>query len=128
MQVIGILQSIGELENTNGPASYVKRPFFVKYLDSKNKEQLLKFVFYEPQLNVINNFQVEEKVKIDFDFKGLISQKTGKFFEEKVAIGISPYSEPGDKKNKNITNIPLTGKIRPDFSRSYDEFPEELIY
>jgi hypothetical protein len=126
MEFIGVIHSIGELENTNGPSSYIKRPFYLKYNDPKNREQLVKFVFYEPQLNVINNFQINDRVKIDFDFKGLISQKTGKFFEEKVANSISLHEDSNNKKTNSL--IPQMGQIKPDFSRSYDEFPEELIY
>lgn len=128
MELIGVIHSIGDLENTNGPASYVKRPFYLKYNDSKNREQLVKFVFYEPQLNVINNFQINDVVKVDFDFKGLISQKTGKFFEEKIATNINLYEDINSKKSSTNNNVPQIGQIKPDFSRTYDEFPEELIY
>jgi thiamine kinase-like enzyme len=126
MEFVGIIHSIGELENVNGPSSFTKRPFYVKYNDSKNKEQLVKFVFYEPQLNVINNYQINDRVKINFDFKGLISQKNGKFFEEKIANSITLHEDTNSKKSNN--SAPEIGQIKPDFSRSYDEFPEELIY
>jgi hypothetical protein len=128
MEFIGILHRIGEIENTNGPAIYAKRPFYLKYIDSKNKEQLVKFVFYDPQLDVINNFQLNEKVKINFDFKGLDSAKTGKFFEEKIALSIISCMDLEGKNKKTASFIPSTGEVKPDFTRTYDEFPEELIY
>jgi len=126
MEFVGTIHSIGELENVNGPSSYTKRPFYVKYNDSKSKEQIVRFVFYEPQLNVINNFQINDRVKINFDFKGLISQKTGKFFEEKVANSVDLHED--NKGKKSNISLPDIGQIKPDFTRSYDEFPEELIY
>jgi len=128
MEFIGILHRIGELENISGSANFVKRPFFLKYIDSKNKEQLVKFVFYEPQLDVINNYQINEKVKINFDFRGFDSTKTGKFFEEKVATSISPYQDMADGSKKKNIQIPNTGQIKPDFTRTYEEFPDELVY
>ena len=128
MEFIGILHRIGELENTNGPAIYVKRPFYLKYIDSKNKEQLVKFVFYDPQLDVVNNFQISEKVKINFDFRGFDSSKTGKFFEEKIATSIVSYVDGETKSKKTISFIPNTGEVKPDFTRTYEEFPEELVY
>lgn len=128
MEFIGILHRIGELENINGPAIYVKRPFYLKYIDSKNKEQLVKFVFYDPQLDVVNNFQLSEKVKINFDFRGFDSSKTGKFFEEKIATSIVSYVDGETKNKKTISFIPNTGEVKPDFTRTYEEFPEELVY
>jgi len=128
MEFIGILHRIGEIENTNVPAIYTKRPFYLKCIDSKNKEQLVKFVFYDPQLNLVNNFQLNEKVKITFDFRGLDSQKTGKFFEEKVALTITSYMDLENNNKKTTSFIPNTGENKPDFTRTYDEFPEELVY
>lgn len=127
MEFVGIIHSIGVIENNNGPSYFAKRPFILRYNDSKNKEQLVKFVFNDPQLNVIDNFQIDDTVKINFDFKGLISQKTGKFFEEKIATSICLF-EKIEKNNNAKVNLPNIGQPKPDFTRSYEEFPEELIY
>lgn len=128
MEFIGILHRIGDIENLSGSSNFAKRPFFLKYIDSKNKEQLVKFVFYEPQLDIINNFQISEKVKIEFDFRGFDSPKTGKYFEEKVATSIKQFDDPDNKNKPNKTKLPETGQIRPDFTRSYEEFPDQLVY
>lgn len=128
MEFIGILHRIGEIENINGSNTFLKRPFFLKYIDSKNKEQLVKFVFYEPQLDIINNFTINEKIKIEFDFRGFDSSKSGKFFEEKVATSIKSHSSPDEKNKSQKSNLPHTGQIKPDFSRKYEEFPDELVY
>lgn len=127
MEFVGILFQIGEVENIDGPVSFTKRPFFLKYFDSKNKEQIVKFVLYEPNLNIVNNFDIDQKLKIDYDFKGLISSKTGKFFEEKIANNISLVKETNSNKNK-FKGIPDTNRIKPDYTKNYENFPEELVY
>lgn len=128
MEFVGILIRIGDLENTNGPSAYVKRPIFVKYYDSKGKEQLVKFVFQEPNLDLIKNFQINDKIKVIFDFRGFDSTKTGKYFEEKIALSVSPFEESNNRKNNLKFNLPPNGKVSPDFTRSYEEFPDKLLY
>lgn len=127
MEFVGILFQIGEIESIEGPVSFTKRPFFLKYFDSKNKEQIVKFVLYDPNLNIVNNFEIDQKIKVNYDFKGLISAKTGKFFEEKIANNISLIKEINSSNNK-FKGIPNTNKLKPDFTKNYDSFPEELVY
>lgn len=128
MEFIGTLYRIGDLENVNGLINFIKRPIFVKYLDSKQKEQLVKFVFQEPNLDIIKNFQINDRVKINFDFRGFDSSKTGKYFEEKIVVSITTFNDSESKKQTKINQLPSNGKVSPDFSRSYEEFPDELSY
>lgn len=127
MEFVGIIHRIEDLERTTINSNvYEKRGFVLKYIDSTNKEQLVKFYFKNNQIDVIDDYKIGETVKINFDFRGY-DTKSGKFFEEKVATAITTIAENKDKKTKNNL-IPSTGQRIPDYTRNYEEFPTKLVY
>lgn len=127
MEFIGVLYQIGDIESLKvGDIVYEKRPIFLKYLDSFNKEQLVKFYLLPPRLELFEGFQAGEKVILQFDFTGFINKKkNNNYFGQTIIISAKHYDQ---SKKIKTSKIPLTGYIGPDFSRTFQEFPSELIY
>lgn len=127
MEFTGVLYQIGDIESLKvGDVVYEKRAVFVKYLDSFNKEQLVKFYLLPPRLEILEGFQVGEKIIIQFDFNGFINKKkNNNYFGQTIIISVKHCDQ---SKKTRINTIPHTGYIGPDFSRTYEEFPSELVY
>lgn len=127
MEFIGILYEIGNIEtNKVGDIVYEKRAVYIKYLDSFNKEQIVKFYLLPPRLEIIEGFQIGEKVLVQFDFTGFVNKKkNNNYFGQTIIISIKHSDQT---KKQKISKIPFSGYIGPDLTRTFEEFPSELIY
>ncbi len=135
LEIIGTIYTIGEIEGVD--TKFTTRAFVIKYLNLQGKEYPVKFYLNFQNVSLIDNFRIGQKVKVVFELYGneYVNKNTGEtnIFEKKIALAITDKIEDKTKKGsnsaKNTGFVINSNKYQgPNLSRSFDDFPSELVY
>lgn len=136
IELTGVLYKIGNIRNRNG---FVFREIVFKCLDNKGVEQPVKFMLTFNDTNLVDSFQIGQKLQISYyhhgkEFENHAEEELG-IIDNKIIVKLSEIIEK--PKNLKISKkfvdkfAPITFEEEEevlDLTRTYEEFPKELIY
>lgn len=132
LELIGILYKIGNVRNRNG---FIFREVAFKCLDHKNVEQPVKFLLNFNDTKLVDQFQIGQRLLITYyhqgkEFENHPPDELG-ILDNKIITKLSEVNENKEQKKNTskFANISFgENEEKLDLSRSYEEFPKELIY
>lgn len=136
IELIGVLYKIGIVRNRNG---FIFREVAFKCIDNKGLEQPVRFLLNFNDTKIIEQYQVGQKLQISYyhqgkEFENHNADELG-IVDNKIIVKLSELS---DKEDKTKVTKKVIDKFSPipfgeeeevvDLTRTYEEFPKELIY